>query len=41
MFQISFYEIYNEHVYDLLQKTKENLMVIEDPEKGNIVYDLT
>jgi hypothetical protein len=24
-----------------VEKTKENLMVIEDPEKGNIVYDLT
>jgi hypothetical protein len=29
-FELSFVEIYNEHVFDLLSATKENLMVIED-----------
>jgi hypothetical protein len=30
LFTLSFFEIYNEHVFDLLGNSKENLMVIED-----------
>lgn len=40
-FSLSFLEIYNEHVYDLLAQTKENLMVIEDQDRGNFIYELS
>jgi kinesin family protein 18/19 len=34
-------EIYNETVIDLLKDNSENLMIVEDPQKGVVVPDLT
>ena len=39
-YKLSFLEIYNEHIRDLLQPQNENLQLIEDPNKGVIVPDL-
>jgi len=40
--KLSYLEIYNEKVKDLLSnETKENLMIIEDPERGIIVPGLS
>lgn len=38
--KISYLEIYNEQVRDLLAEKTINLMVVEDPAKGVIVPDL-
>ncbi|KAL4491804.1 hypothetical protein ABPG72_006059 [Tetrahymena utriculariae] len=40
-FKFSYLEIYNENIRDLMVQKSENLMVIEDPEKGVFVPDLT
>ncbi|EAS02983.2 kinesin motor catalytic domain protein (macronuclear) [Tetrahymena thermophila SB210] len=40
-FKFSYLEIYNENIRDLMVPKSENLMVIEDPEKGVFVPDLT
>ena len=39
--KLSYLEIYNEHIRDLLVPNSENLMLLEDPCKGVIVPDLT
>lgn len=39
--KISYLEIYNEQVRDLLTNAEENLMILEDPQKGVFVADLT
>lgn len=39
--KISYLEIYNEQVIDLLSKRTLSLMIIEDPVKGIIVPDLS
>ncbi len=38
---MSYIEIYNEQVRDLLVEKSENLMLIEDPLRGIVVPDLT
>ena len=38
--KISYLEIYNEQVRDLLSDKTANLMIVEDPVKGVIVPDL-
>ena len=38
---MSYLEIYNEQVRDLLQEKSGNLMIVEDPQKGVLVPDLT
>lgn len=38
--KISYLEIYNEQVKDLLVDKSANLMIVEDPVKGVIVPDL-
>lgn len=37
---LSFYEIYNETIRDLLKEGGQNLNIIEDPQKGTIINDL-
>jgi hypothetical protein len=37
---VSYLEIYNEQVRDLLSEKQSNLMIVEDPAKGVIVPDL-
>lgn len=37
---MSYLEIYNEQVKDLLSDKPSNLMIVEDPSKGVIVPDL-
>jgi hypothetical protein len=39
--KLSYLEIYNEHIRDLLVPNSENLMLLEDPCKGVTVPDLT
>ena len=39
--KLSYLEIYNEHIRDLLIKDSENLMLLEDPCKGVMVPDLS
>lgn len=39
--KLSYLEIYNEHIRDLLTPNSENLMILEDPMKGVVVPDLT
>lgn len=39
--QISYLEIYNEHVRDLLVEKPSHLMIVEDPAKGVFVPELT
>ena len=39
--KISYLEIYNEQVFDLLSNTNDVLMVVEDPSKGVLVPDLS
>lgn len=39
--KVSYLEIYNEQVKDLLQEKTANLMIVEDPQRGVIVPDLT
>jgi hypothetical protein len=39
--KISYLEIYNEQVIDLLVDSTSNLMIVEDPQKGIIVPDLS
>jgi Kinesin motor domain len=34
-------EIYNEQAIDLLTDYSENLMIVEDPQRGIIVQDIT
>ena len=38
---MSYLEIYNEKVIDLLNESNDNLMIVEDPERGILVTDLT
>ena len=38
--KVSYLEIYNEQVRDLLSEKSPNLMIVEDPVKGVIVPDL-
>ncbi len=38
--KVSYLEIYNEQVRDLLCDSKSNLMIVEDPTKGVVVPDL-
>ncbi len=38
---LSYLEIYNEQVRDLLVTKSDNLLLIEDPDKGVIVTDLS
>ena len=38
--KVSYLEIYNEQVRDLLTDKSGNLMIVEDPVKGVIVPDL-
>jgi len=40
-FKFSYLEIYNENIRDLMVETSENLMVVEDSQKGVFVPDLT
>ena len=40
-FKFSYLEIYNENIRDLMVNKSENLMVIEDADKGVFVPDLT
>jgi hypothetical protein len=40
-FVVSFYEIYLEKIYDLLDTTKQNLQVRSHPSLGTVVEDLT
>lgn len=40
-FKFSYLEIYNENIRDLMVNKSENLMVIEDANKGVFVPDLT
>jgi hypothetical protein len=37
--KISYMEIYNENVNDLLEPSKKNLKILEDKSKGEIVVD--
>ena len=37
---MSYMEIYNEQVFDLLRHTSENLMILDDPVLGVVVNDL-
>ena len=37
---ISYLEIYNEQIHDLLSNSNNSLMIVEDPNKGVIVPDL-
>ena len=39
--KISYLEIYNEQVRDLLKGDEQNLMILEDPQKGVLVSDLS
>jgi len=39
--KISYLEIYNEQVRDLLKGDDQNLMILEDPQRGVLVADLT
>lgn len=39
--RISFYEIYNENIRDLLKSNSDNLTISEDPCKGIIINELT
>lgn len=39
--KLSYLEIYNEHIRDLLISNSENLMILEDPVKGVVVPDLS
>lgn len=38
--KVSYLEIYNEQVRDLLSDKQSNLMIVEDPVKGVIVPDI-
>lgn len=38
--KMSYIEIYNEQIFDLLVEKSDNLQVIEDPDKGVIVMDV-
>lgn len=37
---LSFYEIYNETIRDLLKEGGQNLNIVEDPHKGTLITDL-
>ena len=37
--KMSYIEIYNEQIFDLLGQRSDSLQVIEDPEKGVVVMD--
>ena len=39
--KLSFIEIYNENIKDLIANTKENLIILEDPIKGVTINNLT
>lgn len=39
--KLSYLEIYNEHIRDLLISSTENLMILEDPVRGVVVPDLS
>lgn len=39
--KLSYLEIYNEHIRDLLVGSSENLMILEDPMRGVVVPDLS
>ena len=39
--KLSYFEIYNEHTRDLLSISSENLMIVEDPQKGVVVPNLS
>jgi hypothetical protein len=38
---MSYLEVYNEQVFDLLVDNSEDLRVVEDSERGVVVLDLT
>ena len=39
--KLSFLEVYNEILIDLISDSKEYLDIMEDPEKGTVVSNLT